>query len=130
MFTDKVKEAGNEMKETDHFLFENLGKNEVVRDKFGYGKDDMALSDHTMDVLFEWTFSKPRDKSDGTDEYDEDNPNIFHAHRNIYEWNKIIRFDKKNKTYIAETVFEPDADKYKSVPTFHDIMADYKLSRS
>ncbi len=130
LYRVNVEQAGNTFRDGDHFLFENLGKSNDVRKKFGFESDCLELPAHTMKVLFEWTFKKPRASSDGSDDKEEDNPNIFHAHRNIYEWNKIIRHDNKYKTNIAEGRFEPDEDNYKYVPPFSDIIGDYRLNKS
>ncbi len=130
LYRINVEQAGNTFRDGDHFLFENLGKNNDVRNKFGFEADCLELPAHTMKVLFEWTFKKPRASSDGSDDKEEENPNIFHAHRNIYEWNKIIRHDNKYKTSIANGKFEPDEDSYEDVPPFSDIIADYRLNKS
>lgn len=123
-FEDQLP-TGEDFREEDHFLFESIAKKPWVRSQFQIGDDSLSIPELGEKAIFEWVFKEPRKGNrDATQ-----NPNKFHAHRNINEWADMKQYDDSNGTSFAAryNVEEPEG-----APKFDVLLAEFsnrKLER-
>lgn len=91
-----------EFSHEDQYFFENILQNKFPQEQFGFGRDDLHLSDEMEDVLFKWAFAAPRDE--------EDNPNVLRKAEDLRLWAQIKRYDDTKGTAFASEldVEQPD----------------------
>jgi len=113
---DELLPDGEEFKDTDYYLFENIVKKPWLREQFGLGLSDLALPEDREQVLFDWVFKlrRPR-KAD-------ENQNVFYRHEAVLQWEKIKRYDDKHGTAFAKR-FDPEEPE--SAPRFREVEAEY-----
>jgi hypothetical protein len=116
-FDDRLPD-GEEFKDTDYFLFENIVKKPWLRDQFSLGASDLHLPADSEEVLFEWVFKLPGSHARRA----EDNPNIFYRHENVLVWEKMKRYDDDHGTAFAKRF---DVENPESAPRMRQVEADY-----
>jgi hypothetical protein len=123
-FEDQLP-TGEDFREEDHFLFESIAKKPWVRSQFQIGDDSLSIPELGEKAIFEWVFKEPRKGNRDSTQ----NPNKFHAHRNINEWADMKQYDDSNGTSFAAryNVEEPEG-----APKFDVLLAEFsnrKLER-
>jgi hypothetical protein len=116
---------GEDFREEDHFLFENISKKPWVRERLGLNDNSLSIPEVGEKALFEWVFKEPRKGNRDSSE----NPNKFHAHRNILEWANMKEYDNKHGTSFASRY---DVEQPESAPKFDVLLAEFnnrKLQR-
>jgi hypothetical protein len=107
---------GEQFKDTDYYLFENIIKKPWIRQKFELSDDALYMPTEKSQVLFDWVFKLPR----GRDA--DENPNVFYRHENVLVWDQIKRYDDQNGTTFAARL---DVENHETVPSFNTIEVDY-----
>ena len=78
----------DDFRKGDYFLFKQLAKNKVVKEKvFKIKDEDVRLSEPATEALFQWVFEKPS-HGDAAD-----NTNKFYAHRCIDYLGQMLKWD-------------------------------------
>lgn len=94
-FDDRVPE-GEPLTKEDHYFFEIIFEKPFLRDQFKVKQDSLRLPKESEEVLFNWSFAKPRNgKGD-------DNENIFYKAESLRLWNDMARYDAKSQTNFAK----------------------------
>ena len=94
----KDNKQPGEFRPSDYFLFVEAAKKPILRQFFGMKDDDLEMSEQSTKALFEWTFKLKRDEKD---EHGDNNPNTFHAHRNITQLAQFMTTDANHQTAFA-----------------------------
>lgn len=91
-YEDRLPE-GERLDEVDQNFFLYLFEPGHAREQFGVDDSDLWLDRDMEDVLFRWAFSKPRSERD--------NRNVLRSPEDIRTWNKIARYDERQKTHFS-----------------------------
>lgn len=94
-FEDRLPE-GEELSDEDHYFFELILQNAYPKEQFGVTKDSLRLTSEAAEVLFQWSFSKPRNGKE------DENDNIFYKAESIRLWNQMATYDGKTGTNFAK----------------------------
>lgn len=94
-FEDRLPE-GEELSDEDHYFFELILQNAYPKEQFGVTKDSLRLTSEAAEVLFQWSFSKPRSGKE------DENDNIFYKAESIRLWNQMATYDGKTGTNFAK----------------------------
>lgn len=113
---DDLLPNGEEFKDSDYYLFENIVRKPWLREQFGLGMSDLQLPEDREQVLFDWVFKLPRGRKAS------ENHNVFYRHENVLLWEKIKRYDDQHGTAFAKR-FDPEDPA--SAPRFLEVEAEY-----
>jgi hypothetical protein len=91
-FDDRLPE-GERLGEMDQNYFLYLFEPGHARDQFGLDDGDLWLDRDMEEVLFRWAFSRPREQAE--------NRNVLRSPEDIRTWNKIARYDERQKTHFS-----------------------------
>ncbi|HEX4694479.1 hypothetical protein [Sphingomonas sp.] len=94
-YDEKVQAAGNTFQASDQYFFEQILDHQVSRTAFEFGSTDLHLSEKGEEALFQWAFSKKRNRKK-TD--DEDDANVFQKAEDMRVWQRVANYDAKNST--------------------------------
>ncbi|MBZ0235618.1 MAG: hypothetical protein K8M05_25030 [Deltaproteobacteria bacterium] len=81
-------------KDEDQYYFDNILQNRHAAEQFGFGKEDLHLSDEAEKVLFNWAFKYPRGDGDA-------NKNILRKAEDIRLWARMKKYDDEKGTAFA-----------------------------
>jgi hypothetical protein len=84
---------GEKLGEMDQNYFLYLFEPGHARDQFGLKDSDLWLDRDMEEVLFRWAFAKPREEGE--------NRNVLRSPEDIRTWNKVARYDERQKTHFA-----------------------------
>jgi hypothetical protein len=90
-YEDRAAEVGNTIEPTDQYFFSQILDNKVARDAFKFESTDLTLSESGEEALFQWAFSKKRDRRKSDDE----DSNVFQKAEDMRIWQRIYNYDKK-----------------------------------
>jgi hypothetical protein len=91
-FEDRLPE-GERLGEMDQNYFLYLFEPGHARDQFGLDDSDLWLDRDMEEVLYRWAFAKPREQGE--------NRNVLRSPEDIRTWNKIARYDERQKTHFS-----------------------------
>jgi hypothetical protein len=112
---------GQEFQNTDYYLFEQITRRPLVRQRLGVPDDGVTLPKETEVALFEWAFKLPRGHTA------DDNPNKFFRHENITLWDQMAKYDQENGTTFA---LRFDIDNPADAPAMAEVEASYLTHKS
>ena len=115
-YADRLPE-GEEFSNSDYFLFENISKKPRIRQKLGYGEDDLHIPEQGEEALFKWVFEHPRGSTA------DENPNVFHRHQNVLLWDRMQRYDEANNTSFAARF---DVENPDDAPQMQSVRAEWE----
>jgi len=91
-YEDEAAKVGNTIEPSDQYFFGQILDNKVARDAFEFGPTDLNLSETSEAALFEWVFSKKRDRRKKDDD---DDINVFQKAEDMRVWQRIANYDAK-----------------------------------
>lgn len=94
-YDDRVLAAGNTFVPGDQYYIEQILTHQVSRNAFEFGSNDLYLSEKGEEALFQWAFSKQRNRKKAEDD---DDPNVFQKAEDMRVWQRIANYDAKNST--------------------------------
>lgn len=127
-FTHRLPE-GEEFRDDDHYFFEQILQSRFTQEQFEFGKDALELGEEGAEALFQWGFSKPRTKSDESDE-DFINENVFYKAESVGLWSKMNAYDAKKGTSFASLLDVNDPSKATPVRTIEAQYLAHRARRS
>ncbi len=122
-FDDRLPE-GERFRDTDQGYFLAVLEPGYARDQFGFRDSDLALSPDMEDVLFLWSFSRPRGSEP------DDNPNVFRSADDIRTWGRLARYDDKANTTFARRLDVNRPEKAKPLARIEAEFLSHKAQRS
>jgi len=123
-YDDRVQTAGNSFVSGDQYYIEQILDHQVSRNAFEFGSNDLYLSEKGEEALFQWAFSKPRNRKKTEDD---DDPNVFQKAEDLRVWQRIANYDAKNSTtnFAGRLNVEEPSD---ATPV-RDLLAEMTLHR-
>jgi hypothetical protein len=106
-YEDQLPE-GEGFEDADHYFFELILQNKYPAEQLRFGKDALRLPPESEAALFQWAFSRPRDKA--SEGEGDGNENIFYKAENVRLWQQMRAYDiKKGTSFAAQfDVDEPE----------------------
>jgi len=83
---------GERFTDLDQNFFLYLFEPGFAREQFGLDDGDLWLDREMEEIFFRWTFAKKREG---------DNRNILRSPEDIRTWNKLARYDERQKTHFS-----------------------------
>ena len=117
-FEDRLPE-GERFTDLDQNYFLYLFEPGYARDEFGLRDSDLWLDREMEEVLFRWAFSKPREGVE--------NRNVFRTPEDVRNWNKVARYDERQKTHFARMV---DVRRPSAARPMAQVEADFSAHRA
>ncbi len=105
-YEDRAEAVGNSFQPSDQYFFGQILQNKVARDSFGFGRDDLNLGEKAEEALFQWAFSKKRDRRK---KEDDDDVNVFQKAEDMRVWQRVYNYDKKTGVTHFHTQLDIDA---------------------
>lgn len=120
---------GESFRDDDHYFFEQILQSRFTQDQFELGKDSLALGDEGAEALFQWAFSKPRNKpEDSDDEFV--NENVFYKAESVGMWSKMKTYDGRKGTSFANLLDVNDPAKAEPIRLVEAQYLNHKARRS
>jgi hypothetical protein len=91
-YEDRMPES-ERLGEMDQNYFLYLFEPGHAREQFGLKDSDLWMDRDMEEVLFRWAFSRPREQGD--------NRNVLRSAEDIRTWNKVARYDERQKTHFS-----------------------------
>ncbi|MFC5496292.1 hypothetical protein ACFPOE_01980 [Caenimonas terrae] len=110
---------GESFQDADQYYFEQILQSRFTQDQFEFGKDALDLPDERAEVLFQWAFSKPRDRSGTDDDADE---NVFYKAESVGLWSKMNNYDVRKGTPFSKML---NVDAPEEAPSIRVVEAQY-----
>jgi hypothetical protein len=128
VYEEKVEAAGNKFVDGDQYFFDNILASKRARDQFGFGPNDLHLSEEGEAALFAWAFAKKRQVS--SDEHDSPNENVFQKAEDIRMWQSLARYDRANSTKFADRLDVSNPEDAIPVWRLHRERLDHKEKKT
>ncbi len=123
-YEDRAEAAGNRFEPSDQYFFSQILDNKVAREAFDFQPDDLTLSDQGEEALFEWAFSKKRDRRKKDDD---DDINVFQKAEDMRVWQRVYNYDAKTgvTNFNKQLNVESPAD----APPIREVLAKMTLHK-
>lgn len=120
---------GESFRDDDHYFFEQILQSRFTQDQFELGKDALELGEEGAEALFQWAFSKPRNKAEDSDD-EFVNENVFYKAESVGLWSKMNSYDAKKGTSFASLLDVNDPSKATPVRIVEAQYLAHKARRS
>lgn len=123
-YEDRAEAVGNKFEPSDQYFFTQILDNKVAREAFGFQPTDLTLSEQGEEALFEWAFSKKRDRRKKDDD---DDVNVFQKAEDMRVWQRIYNYDAK--TGVTNFHKQLDVDSPADAPPIREVLAKMTMHK-